>query len=145
MTFVPVSSRISDAGQTTGAVQDGAATDSVAEEQGAVTKVSEIRDIGNKILVLKESGGLCMRFRGNEQALAINRSGESAGVITYLDDDMNMFHVPEETVSYRWTLRAANGGGYYITIDDLALTYRNGEVTPETLNESEEQRWVLQP
>lgn len=86
-----------------------------------------------------------MRFRGNEQALAINRSGESAGVITYLDDDMNMFHVPEETVSYRWTLRAANGGGYYITIDDLALTYRNGEVTPETLNESEEQRWVLQP
>lgn len=145
MTFVPVSSRISDAGQTTGAVRDGAAADSAAEEQGAVTKVSEIRDIGNKILVLKESGGLCMRFRGNEQALAIDRSGESAGVITYLDDDMNMFHVPEETVSYRWTLRAANGGGYYITIDDLALTYRNGEVTPETLNESEEQRWVLQP
>lgn len=148
MTFVSVSSGASENGQLTAREEESAGADSAAdetEEQCAATKVSAVRDIENKILVLKKSGGVCMRFRSNEQTLAIDRSGENTRVITYLDDDMNTFYVPAEAVSYQWIIRPAEDGGYYITIDDLALTYRNGEVMAEALKEGEEQRWALQP
>lgn len=149
MTFVSVSSGVSENGQLTGGEEESAGADDAAGETAgrsvAVTKVPQARDIENKILVLKKSGGLCMRFRSNEQTLAIDRSGEDAEVITYLDDDMNTFYAPAEAVSYQWTIRSAKGGGYYITAGDLALTYRDGEVTSEKFNESGEQIWVLQP
>lgn len=148
MTFVSVSSGASENGQLTAREEESAGADSASdktEEQCAVTKVSAVRDIGNKILALKKSGGVCMRFRSNEQTLAIDCGGDNARVVTYLDDDMNTHYVPAEAVSYQWTIRPAKEGGYYITIDDLALTYRNGEVVAEALEEGEEQRWVLQP
>ncbi|MBD5475959.1 MAG: hypothetical protein HDR17_08280 [Lachnospiraceae bacterium] len=112
--------------------------------QEDVKKVSKVRDIENKILVLKENGGVSMHFRSNEQVLAIDYSGENAELITYLDDGMNMFYVPREDVSYYCKIHSAEGAGYYITIDDLALTYREGKVTLEELVNSEEQKWILQ-
>lgn len=109
-----------------------------------VKKVSKVSDIENKILLLKENGGVSMRFRSNEQVLAITYSGENAELITYLDDGMNMFYVPRDDVSYSCKIHSAERAGYYITIDDLALTYREGKVTLEELMKSEEQKWILQ-
>lgn len=114
-------------------------------ENDTITKASEVRDIENKVLVLYENGGVCIRFRSNEQALAIDRSGETPRLVTYLDDSMNTFYEPNEEIAYDWKMRAAENGGYYITIDDLALTYRNKEVTLLPLEKSDEQRWILQP
>lgn len=141
LTSVSIVPSVSDGSNMTGSV-NGSATLTVAEN--AVTKVSSVRDIENKLLLWKESSSVCMRFRSNEQVLAIDRSGETAALTTYLDDGMNTFYEPKEEMAYRWKLRSAENGGYYITIDDLALTYRNGEVTLEVLAESEEQRWMLQ-
>lgn len=137
MTFVSVAS-----GQ--GAGVQTAATAPESMDADAVTKVSKIKDIGNKILLQRNNGGMCMRFRSNEQVLAIDLSGETAELITYLDDGMNTLYTPREEVYYRWRLHPAQGGGYHVTIEDLALTYRNGEAVLEKLNESEEQRWMLQ-
>lgn len=109
-----------------------------------VKKVSRVRDIENKILVLKEKGGVCLRFRNNEQVLAIDYGGGSARLTTYLDDGMNTFYVPREDVSYYWKIHTAEGEGYYITMDDLALTCREGKLTLEEPANSEEQKWILQ-
>ncbi len=137
MTLVSVTAGPEAGVQTAGNAQEGMRAD-------AVTKVSKIKDIENKILLQRNNGGMCMRFRSNEQVLAIDLSGETADLITYLDDGMNTLYTPREKVYYRWKMHPAQDGGYYITIDDLALTYRNGEATLEKLNESEEQRWMLQ-
>lgn len=120
------------------------ATGGSKSKEEAVTKVSKVRDIENKILLWRESGGTCMRFRSNEQVLAADRSGAAPVPATYLDDGMNSFYEPREEMAYHWNIRPAESGGYYIVVDDLALTCRNGEVTLEVLEESEEQRWVLQ-
>lgn len=112
--------------------------------ESAVTKASRVRDIENKVLLQKKNDGIYMRFRSNEQVLAVDRSGEGAELITYLDDGMNTFYVPREEVSYLCEIHTAEGEGYYITIDGLALTYRDGTVTPEEPVKSEEQRWILQ-
>ncbi|MBD5504997.1 MAG: hypothetical protein HDR09_15025 [Lachnospiraceae bacterium] len=116
-----------------------------AEQQDAVTKVSKVKDIENKILLWKESDGVCMRFRSNERVLAADRSGDEPTLTTYLDDGMNSFYEPREEMAYHWKIRSAEGGGYYITIDDLALTYRDGELTLEQSEESDDQKWILQP
>ena len=60
-----------------------------------------------------------------------------------MDDGMNLFYESGKDISYRWKFRRADEEGYYITINDMALTYRDGELTVEELNKSEEQRWVL--
>lgn len=111
----------------------------------AVSKVSKVKDIENKILLWKESDGVCMRFRSNERVLAADRSGDEPTLTTYLDDGKNSFYEPREGMVYHWKIRSAEGGGHYITIDDLALTYRDGELTLEPSEESDDQRWILQP
>ncbi|MDE7132901.1 MAG: hypothetical protein K2O65_14120 [Lachnospiraceae bacterium] len=149
MTLVSVTHAASNAGHIAQSAKDkengSFVTDrSKAEQEGAVTKVSKVKDIENKILLWKESGGVCMRFRSNERVLAADRSGDEPTLTTYLDDGMNSFYEPREEMAYHWKIRPADGGGYYVTIDDLALTYRDGEMMLETLVESEEQRWMLQ-
>lgn len=137
LTFVSADSGVSNEGRPEGAVQNDGG-------KGAVVKAAEIKEIENRVLLQKESGGIYMRFRGNEQVLAVDYGKENAVLTTYLDDDMNMFYAPREDVSYHCKMHIAEGGGYYITIDDLALTYREGKVIPEKLVKSEEQRWILQ-
>ncbi len=118
--------------------------------QGTVS-VPAVEDIGHKILFnsVKDSGsaarpsGIIIRFRSNEQVLAaVTREGETR-LAVYMDDGMNLFYEPDADVAYRWKVRGATDGGYYITINGLALTFRNGELTLEELTESKEQRWVL--
>ena len=149
MTLMSVMPGALDGGHMTQSAEDKGNRSSVtddlkAEQEDTVTKISKVKDIENKILLWKESGGVCMRFRSNERVLAIDRSGDEPTLTAYLDDGMNSFYEPREEMAYHWKIQSAEGGGYYITIDDLALTDRGGEMTLEALNESEEQRWVLQ-
>lgn len=97
-----------------------------------------------RVLVNREDGARRIRFRSNEQVLAIDKSAEMPQLTVYMDDSMNMFYQQRSDISYGWKIKSADQGGYYITIDDLALTYRDGELTLEMLSESDEQRWVLQ-
>ncbi len=113
--------------------------------------IPEVEDIEHKILLhsVKKSGfgegaaGIGMRFRSNEQVLAAVMQEEGMCPIVYLDDGMNLFYEPNADVIVQWRFRKAQEGGYYITIDDLALTYRNGEIMLEEFTEDKEQRWVL--
>lgn len=95
----------------------------------------------------KASEGVLLRFRSNEQVLAAERAagqdGEGVRPVTYLDDGMNMFYEEKEAVAYLWKLYGTPEEGYYILSEDLALTCREGVVTLEPWNESEEQRWLF--
>lgn len=119
------------------------------EEKQAVLPVSAVKDIEHKLLLTLEkasgsnAGGISMRFRSNEQVLGIERKDTESRLTVYLEDGMNLFYEPGKDISYRWKFQRADGDGYYITIDDMALTYRNGEVILDELSKSEEQRWIL--
>ncbi len=119
------------------------------EAEQAVLPVSAVRDIEHKILLNmekasgSEAAGISMRFRSNGQVLGIETGELSACLTVYMDDGMNLFYESGKDISYRWKFRRADEEGYYITINDMALTYRDGELTVEELNKSEEQRWVL--
>ena len=71
------------------------------------------------------------------------RQGEEMRPIVYMDDGMNLFYEPAADVAERWKFQKAEEDGYYITIDNLALTCRNEVVTLEELTGDKEQRWVL--
>ena len=120
------------------------------EAEGAVLPVSAVEDIEHKLLLNREktsgsgTAGISMRFRSNEQVLGIETGETQPRPVVYMDDGMNMFYEPGKAISYRWKFQQADGEGYYITIDDMALTYRDGELILEELSKSEEQRWVLQ-
>ena len=136
----------------------------VAEREGKVTLVSLDQPAGadvdaenpeQKIYFhnisrrkLKQSGsaaaaGISLRFRSNEQVLAVEQSGDDAGLTVYMDDGMNMFYEEQDKVSYLWNLYGTPEQGYYIVQNGLALTYRDGAVTLEAHGEREEQRWML--
>lgn len=140
MTFVPVEA-------VTGRIEvyaEGIDPSGAAGRNDAIQKLSQVSDIDNKVLLQKESGGVYIRFRSNEQVLAADCGGENAELVTYLDDSMNIFHVPREDVFYYCELCLAEEAGYYITIDGLALTYRKGKAALAEPVESDEQRWILQ-
>ncbi len=117
----------------------------------AVMPVSAVEDISRKVLLTleKSSGsavnttGICMRFRSNEQVLAVQKQ-ETMKLTVYMDDGMNMFYKPDTDIYYLWQFQQADGGGYYICVNDMALTYRNGKVILEEWDGNEEQRWQLQ-
>lgn len=119
------------------------------QEGQAVLPVSAVWDIEHKILLNTEKAsgsgpaGISMRFRSNEQVLAAQVQGDEARLTVYRDDGMSLLYEPEEDIAYRWRFQPVEGEGYYILIDDMALTYRGGELTLEELDESEEQIWVL--
>lgn len=136
----------------------------VAEREGKVTLVSlnqpaetdvDAENPEQKIYFhnisrrkLKQSGsaaaaGISLRFRSNEQVLAVEQSGDDAGLTVYMDDGMNMFYEEQDKVSYLWNLYGTPEQGYYIVQNGLALTYRDGAVTLEAHGEREEQRWML--
>lgn len=136
----------------------------VAEREGEVTLVSlnqpveadvDAENLEQKIYFhnisrrkLKQSGsaaaaGISLRFRSNEQVLAVEQSGDGAGLTVYMDDGMNMFYEEQDKVSYLWNLYGTPEQGYYIVQNGLALTYRDGAVTLEAHGEREEQRWLL--
>lgn len=111
--------------------------------------VPKINDIEQKLLLNRASAGnadvsgVSMRFRSNEQVLAAKRDGGQFALTVYLDDGMNMFYEAKDNICYLWNLFGSPETGYYIVIDDMALTYRDGEVTLEELAKTDEQRWVL--
>ncbi len=116
----------------------------------AVLPVSAVTDLEHKLLLNTEwksasgrAAGTSIRFRSNEQVLAVKEEEEAFHLTVYRDDDMNLFYEPDDEVSYRWSFEPADEESCYIMIDGMALTYRDGEAVLEELNGSEEQRWVL--
>lgn len=97
----------------------------------------------NKLSIRQAKEGMKIRFRSNEQVLAVDWSGEYPQLITYMDDDMNMFYESNRDVGYFWSIEPADAGGYYITLGGMSLTCRDGVITLETAEQSEEQIWVL--
>lgn len=122
--------------------EDGAGV--LQNSSTGVIKASDIRDIGNKVLIRQSEAGTIIRFRSNEQILAVDSSGEHPQLITYMDDGVNMFYESRSDVKYFWSIKPADSGGYYITMGDTALTYRDGRLTLENVEQSAEQVWVLQ-
>ena len=117
----------------------------------AVLPVFAVTDLEHKLLLNtewesasgQETAGISLRFRSNEQVLAVREQEETFHLTVYRDDDMNLFYEPDDEVTYRWKFEPADEEGYYIMIDGMALTYRDGEAVLEELERSEEQRWVL--
>ena len=111
--------------------------------------VPAVDNIDQKLLFHRESAGsdgksgISMRFRSNEQVLALEKSGGEICLDVYMDDGMNMFYEEKENVAYLWNVYGTPENGYYIVIDGMALTCREGEALLEELAESEEQRWLL--
>lgn len=87
--------------------------------------------------------GVTLRFRSNEQVIAVEQTGDSLQLTVYMDDGMNMFYEPKENVSYLWNMYGTPEQGYCIVLNDMALTYRDGAVVLEEASGEEEQRWVL--
>ena len=122
-----------------------------ASAKKAVLPVSAVTDLEHKLLLNtewkpasgQEAAGISLRFRSNEQVLAVREQEETFHLTVYRDDDMNLFYEPDDEVTYRWEFEPADEEGYYIMIDGMALTYRDGEAVLEELERSEEQRWVL--
>lgn len=132
-------------------------TVAVAEQNGEIAVVSDLQtevlnavnianitDLERKILVQKEEQGTRLRFRSNEQVLAVDHSGDIPELTIYMDDGMNMFYQFRDDINYEWKLKSAGDGSYYIVMNDMALTYRNGTVELEECTESDAQKWVLQ-
>ena len=105
-------------------------------------QLADIADIGNMVAVRQEATGILIRFRSNEQLLAVDTAQENPQLVTYMDDDMNMFY-EEKELSCTWNLEMAEDGGCYITLGDLALACRDGKVTLETSVQSDAQEWFL--
>lgn len=132
--------------------ESGAASSTGREKGGQVVMpVSDVQDIEHKILLntreisgSKEDVGITMRFRSNEQVLAVSMEHDVTELTVYREDGMNLFYEPGGDVFYQWDFKSAEDGGYYITLNGMALTWRDGEVTLEESDRSEEQRWVLQ-
>lgn len=124
-------------------------TMSNSQDGQAILPVPAVKDVARKILLNQEKAGgsapsgFTIRFRSNEQVLAAAVEEDAAMLTIYMDDGMNMFYQPEENVSCRWKFRRAEQEGYYLMIEDMALTYRAGALTLEEWTESEEQIWVL--
>ena len=120
-----------------------------SQSRQAVLPVPAVKDVERKILLNQEKAGASalsgytIRFRSNEQVLAAAVEEDAAMLTIYMDDGMNMFYQPDENVSCRWKFRRAEQEGYYLMIEDMALTYRAGALTLEEWTESEEQIWVL--
>lgn len=126
------------------------AADASGRQEGqAVLPVSAVRDIEHKILLNREkvSGtkqlGFKIRFRSNEQVLAVKAEEGAASPTVFMDDGMNMFYEPDENVFDRWKFQRSDREGYYLLNEGRALTYREGILTMEEWTKSEEQIWVL--
>ena len=104
--------------------------------------LADMEGIDGMVAVRKSGNGVLIRFRSNEQVLAVDRESENPWLVTYLDDDMNMFY-EEKNVSCAWEISPAEEGGWYITLDGLALTCHDGRVALEDLAQSGEQVWLL--
>lgn len=115
-----------------------------AERSHAATKLADVSDIEHKVLVSWKDSDVRIRFRSNEQVLSLDESGENPQLTTYMDDDMNLFYEWGSNASFLWRIRQADGDGCYITMDDMALTYRDGVLTVETMTGGDEQKWILQ-
>ena len=117
---------------------------------GGTVYVPDVRNIEQKILLQKEAAGgnvfsgVSLRFRSNEQVLAVKKDGDESRLTVYMDDGMNMFYEPDGHISCLWSVYGTPEDGYYIVMDNMALTCRDGEVVLEELTESEEQRWLLE-
>lgn len=126
-----------------GTETDGNRQDILTGTADKAVKASDIRDIENKVLIRQAEEGMIIRCRSNEQVLAVDRSGEFPKLITYMDDDLNMFYKSNRDAAYFWRIEPTDAGGYYITLGGMALTYRDGVIALETAEGSREQIWVL--
>lgn len=115
-----------------------------AEPVKAVTKLTDVSDIEHKVLISWKESDVRIRFRSNEQVLALDESEENTRLMTYMDDEMNLFYDWGSSASFLWKMRQAEGEGYYITMGDMALTCRDGMLTVETMTGGNEQKWMLQ-
>ncbi len=104
--------------------------------------LSDIEDIEHMVAVRQGEDGATIRFRSNEQVLAADLEQETPRLVSYLDDGNNMFYESSE-LSWEWDISAADGGGFYITLGERALTCRGGVVALEELTRGDEQIWLL--
>ena len=117
---------------------------SADEPAGVVTGLADVSDIEHKVLVTWKESGVRIRFRSNEQVLALSESRENPQLATYMDDEMNLFYEWGSNASFLWKMPQADGEGYYIIMGDMALTCRDGMLIVETMTGSDEQKWMLQ-
>jgi hypothetical protein len=94
-----------------------------------------------RILVELTEEGIKLRCRNTEKILAVNDS--DLEVITYMDDEINLFYEKYNDVGYIWNVEQVDQNIYYILYDDLALTWRNGELKLENKMNDMTQQWLF--
>lgn len=107
----------------------------------AVVTQERTEDAGQRIMVSVKNGTVTMRFKNTGEVLAAADSGVP---VSYMDDSMNMFYEYDDNMKDKWKLKDAGDGTYYILSGRLALTWQEGDVLMQPLEDAKEQRWVLE-
>lgn len=97
----------------------------------------------SKIAVTEQNGSVVFRFYGSEQVLAV--AAEGSKLISYMDDNMNIYYDTQISASSQWRLEEAGEGCYYILMDEYALAYEpeSKTVILEAYDEGDAQKWRL--
>lgn len=104
----------------------------------------EKADCQNRILIQMDEGGTKLRFRNTERVLGVETTDGKNLLISYMDDDLNLFYEKSDTIKTVWNIRKIDDSSYYILYGNLALTYESGEIALEELQEKASQRWIVQ-
>jgi len=108
----------------------------------AVSETEEEPD--KKFLIELTESGIKLRYIGTGRVLAADYADEtSPSLITYMDDELNLFYEKRASVDFIWELEQIEGNMYYIISNDWALTLRDGELRLESKSADEVQQWVF--
>ena len=104
-------------------------------------KKDEFRD---KVLLQEINGKMELRFRNTEHVLGIETLEKKNLLVTYLDDELNLFFKNSDMIETEWVFREEENSIYYILYEDLALTFDGKKIFLENFEEKESQKWIVQ-
>lgn len=110
----------------------------------AIENGKEKTDYQDKILMQTDVGGTMLRFRNTGRVLGLETTDRKSLPVSYMDDDLNLFYEKSDTIKTVWNIRKIEDSSYYILYGNLALTYEDGEIVLEELQEKASQKWIVQ-
>lgn len=133
------------------AVKAGGNTDEYLTQKDGEALLTKADGQPETLLVEREDeGNYLLRFESNNEVLAVQRNVEteelSKRVLTYMEDDMNMFYQYDPQMCYLWKLVPVNRAEnkFCIVLEEDALTWRDGQVSLESYTGAEDQCWIIE-
>lgn len=111
------------------------------EDAVAFSQIDQEKENENKMLLQLDYPNVKLRFKETGRVLAVNTIDNST--VLYIDDDLNLFYEEDPAVNDIWQITCSDGEGYFITMDDLALTYCDGTTGMEPFEGTEAQKWMI--